>query len=233
VTHTSLIKALVVPPCLVLLIFLGLAHSGPAVAASCGTENLLAGKMPSQSNEMQGNLAQLTDGNIGPEGAQWNAPVVVTLDTSTAGVTYDLGEPRQLSALFMQGDANDVYKVSGSLDGSPSSFKPLAEFPNVVATGHGLRTRTVEIEPATLRYLRVGEATGDTFFSISELAAYCQKPSPFPPVMRAVDAPAQPGAGDPAGDAGRSFRLLFFASGLAFAWLAYRTIKRARGSASP
>jgi hypothetical protein len=55
--------------------------------------------------------------------------------------------------------------------------------------GHGLRGRSVEIPPMTVRYLRVGEGTGDSFYSISEFAAYCLRPNPFPPVMRTSAAP--------------------------------------------
>jgi spermidine synthase len=40
-----------------------------------------------------------------------------------------------------------------------------------------------------VRYLRVGEAEGDNAFSISEFAAYCKAPTPFPPAMRVVEAP--------------------------------------------
>ena len=52
-----------------------------------------------------------------------------------------------------------------------------------------MRTRAVEFAPATVRYIRVGEAEGDNAFSISEFAAYCKAPTPFPPAMRVVEAP--------------------------------------------
>ena len=84
----------------------------------------------------------------------------------------------------MQGDANDTYKVMGSVDGSPASYKLLVELPNVVDRGHGLRTRSNQVPPTTVRYLRIGDANGDNFFSISEFAAYCKAPTPFPPGMQ-------------------------------------------------
>ncbi len=40
-----------------------------------------------------------------------------------------------------------------------------------------------------LRYLRVGEGVGDNSYSVSEVAAYCQKPVPFPAQMRVASAP--------------------------------------------
>jgi hypothetical protein len=39
------------------------------------------------------------------------------------------------------------------------------------------------------RYVKFGEGVGDSFYSTSEVAAYCQIPSPFPPAMKVVDAP--------------------------------------------
>jgi hypothetical protein len=199
----------------------------------CGAEDLLAGKKPSASQEVQGDVTLITDGAIGAEGTAWDAPVGVTLATAAGFVSYDLGQPRSISALLLQADANDTYEISGSSEGTPASYKVLAEIQNVVDRGHGLRTRAVEIPPTTVRYLRVGEAKGDGFYSISELAAYCGKPSPFPPAMRTVaapppqvtEAPAAPvGGRRPKHDYGSVFVLAVAAALLL--WLAYRTVKR-------
>jgi hypothetical protein len=214
------------------------APAGSASAAPCGTENLLAGKKPHLASDMKGDVALITDGNVGPEGAQWDAPVTVTFDQPTGAVTYDLGEARSVSAVVVQADANDVYKVSGSVDGAPSSYKPLSDVSNVVSRGHGLRTRALEFPATTIRYLRVGEASGDGYFSYAEIAAYCKKPSPFPPTFKIVDAPvAQVGQAPPpttatSKDGGRSFLLLAVAA-LGLAWLAYRTIKRGTAAKPP
>jgi hypothetical protein len=207
-----------------------------ATAAPCGTENLLAGKKPSASQAVKGNVGLVTDGTVGPEGADWNAPVTVTLENANASITYDLGEPREVSAIMMQGDANDTYKVTGSLDGSPTSYKLIAEFANVVNTGHGLRTRSSTVMATTVRYLRVGEANGDNYFSLSEFAAYCKAPTPFPPGMKIVDVPpaATPDSQatpKPGSDTGR-WALLLTAVALALAWLAYKTITRPAVDAS-
>ncbi|HEY7373293.1 MAG TPA: discoidin domain-containing protein [Polyangia bacterium] len=201
-----------------------------AYAAPCGTENLLAGKKPSASQAVKGDLGLVTDGTVGPEGTQWDAPVTVTLENSNSSITYDLGEVRSISAIVMQGDANDTYKVSGSVDGSPASYKQIAELANVVASGHGLRTRATQVPPTEVRYLRVGEANGDNFFSISEFAAFCKAPTPFPPGMKIVDVPPvstpdSQTAPKPGSDTGR-WALLLTAVALALAWLAYKTITR-------
>ena len=163
---------------------------GVARAQACDTHNLLLGKKPWQWQDVKGNSALITDGAIGPEGTQWDAPVGVVLDTGAGSVTYDLGEPTPISAVYIQADANDTYKIMGSLDGAPTSFKMLVEIDNVADRGHGLRGRSAQFPPVTVRYLRAGEGVGDGYFSVSEFAAYCQAPYPFPPAMKVTDAPA-------------------------------------------
>jgi hypothetical protein len=159
-------------------------------SGACGTENLLAGKLPSSQQAMSRDMRLVTDGQVAPEGAQWDAPPAAVFDLSAGSLTYDLGRPVPVSAFAVQADANDIYKIWGSLDGTPNSFKFLADVDNVVATGHGLRTRPVTITPTEVRFLKIGEPEGDNFYSISEFQAFCQAPSPFPPHLKVVDAPA-------------------------------------------
>ena len=183
-------------------VFRARADAGPAEAdaastSACGTENLLAGKLPSQQHELRGDSAVVTDGAAGAEGAPWDAPFAVQLDTRAAYLIYDLGQPRSVSAFLLQADANDSYTISGSLDGTPGSFKPLAEAVNVVDRGHGLRTRLIVEAPATARYLRVGDANGDGSYSIAEFAAYCRGPSSPPQLRIAGESPAPKAAPPP------------------------------------
>jgi hypothetical protein len=154
----------------------------------CTSDNLLARKAPAQRQDLRGNFWLVTDEAVAPEGAQWDSPVAVVLDTPAGSVTYDLGQPTTLGAFYVQADANDTYKIFGSLDGTPNSFKVLGEVEMV--QGHGLRGRTVSINPTLVRFVRIGEGLGDGFYSISEFGAYCRPPTPFPPQFRKVDAPA-------------------------------------------
>src|SRR5262249_34091962 len=221
---TLLIRSLA--PALTLAALPALAYG----AAPCGTENLLAGKKPLASQSVKGDIGLVTDGTVGPEGTQWDAPVTVTLENGNSWISYDLGQVTSVAGLVMQGDANDSYKVTGSVDGSPGSYKLIAELPNVVASGHGLRTRANQVTPTEVRYIRIGEANGDNFFSISEFAAYCKVPPPFPPGMKIVDVPPasnpdSQAAPKPGSDTGR-WALLLTAVALALAWLAYKTITR-------
>ena len=206
------------------------SYSSPAAAAPCGTENLIAGKKPSASQAIKGDLGQVTDGVVAPEGAAWDSAVTVTLEGATSSITYDLGEAREISAIVAQADANDTYKVMGSVDGSPASYKLITELANVVTSGHGLRTRATQVPPVTARFVRIGDANGDNFFSLSEFALYCKAPTPFPPGMKIVDAPpvSTPDSQTtpkPGKDTG-IWALLLTAVAIALAWLAYKTITR-------
>jgi spermidine synthase len=191
------------------LIFVALSGVGASAqeradvaAAECETSDLLAGRLPSSQSQVSGDTARLTDGEVAPEGDVWDAPAAVKLANQAASITYDLGQPRRVSALYLQGDANDTYRITGSADGRPESFRELAVAAKLVDRGPGLHGRAIRIAPVTVRYLRVGGAVGDGFYSVSELAAYCRAPTPFPPAMRlAVDAPSSAASSPPAQDA--------------------------------
>ncbi len=158
-------------------------------SAVCGTENLIGGKLP-RTQDMRGDMRLATDGNVAPEGAQWDAPVGIFFDTAAGTATWDLGEVRPVSAFMIQADANDTYKIFGADVDSPSAYKLLIEMESVVNVGHGLRTRTATIDATPVRFLRIGEPLGDGAYSLSEFQAFCRAPSPFPPKLPVVNAPA-------------------------------------------
>jgi hypothetical protein len=153
--------------------------------AACPAGNLLSGKRPVSWQDIRRDLALLTDETVAPEGAAWDAPPAVLFDTGASIVTWDLGAATTVNALAIQADANDTYTAWGSLDGN--NYRVLGHIDPV--TDHGLRLRTIETGGVALRYLRVGEGVGDNSYSVSEVAAYCQKPTPFPARMKVVDAP--------------------------------------------
>ncbi|HEY8927100.1 MAG TPA: hypothetical protein VIU64_22110, partial [Polyangia bacterium] len=123
----------------------GARADAPASVSSstCGTDDLLAGKLPVEAQDVTGVPSLVTDGSVGPEGTVWDAAVAVILSNGGATLTYDLGAVRSIGALVLQADANDTYKVLGSADGTPGSYKLLALLANVVDRGPGLRTRAV------------------------------------------------------------------------------------------
>jgi hypothetical protein len=153
-------------------------------AACPGSGNLLAGKAPYAWNDIRGRIELATDGTRAPEGAIWDAPLAVVLDTGAATITWDLGAVYGVTAVWMQADANDTYTVWGSVDGA--QFTELGRIDPV--TNHGLRGRSIRLAGAPVRYLRFGEGDGDSYYSLSEIQAFCQTPQVFPPDMPVGDA---------------------------------------------
>ena len=118
------------------------AQPHPAAIAECSDANLLAKRPPFAEQDLHGPGALLTDERVGRAGTRWDAPMAVTLEAS-GSITFDLGEPREIRAIYLQGDANDEYTVSGSLDPNPSGFGMLAVIANVAA-GQGPALTTMD-----------------------------------------------------------------------------------------
>jgi hypothetical protein len=199
---------------------------------ACPEGDLLAGKKPIQWQEVRRELSLLTDESIAPEGSQWDSQPAVIFDTAASIVTWDLGQLTLVRSFAIQADANDTYTVWGSVDGKEYKvFGQIDPVPN-----HGLRMRVLNVGGMPARYLRVGEGVGDSFFSISEVAAYCQVPSPFPPAMKVVDAP--PAAVPPKklldywdNDASARWELTLALLGIWFIW--WEAKVRAAGGRAP
>jgi hypothetical protein len=164
------------------------AHAGEdsSVVPACPAGNLLAGKLPVAWQEIARDRALLTDETVANEGAVWDASLAALFETGASTVTWDLGEVVRVRLLAIQADANDTYNIWGSLDGK--DYKVMGQIDPV--TGHGLRMRTLDVGGMAARFLRVGEGKGDGSYSVSEVAAYCQTPTPFPPQFKVLDAPA-------------------------------------------
>jgi hypothetical protein len=164
------------------------AFAQTTTPAHCPSGNLLAGKRPWAWQDIRGRLELATDGEVAPEGALWNAPLAIVLDTGAATLTWDLEAVTAVSEAWIQADANDDYTVWGSLDG-----RHYRELGHIAAVrGHGLRGRALALGGAPVRFLRFGEGQGDSFYSLSEIQVFCAIPTPFPPPMRVGSAPAAP-----------------------------------------
>jgi hypothetical protein len=179
-------------PLTLLLVFSALvqprAYAGEnsSVVPACPAGNLLAGKLPVAWQEIARDRALLTDETVANEGAVWDASLAALFETGASTVTWDLGEVVRVRLLAIQADANDTYNIWGSLD--DKDYKVMGQIDPV--TGHGLRMRTLDVGGMAARFLRVGEGKGDGSYSVSEVAAYCQTPTPFPPQFKVTDAPA-------------------------------------------
>lgn len=167
------------------LIFVSFGSS-PALAApggTCDSVNVLAGKKPIEVVNITGDEACITDGTVAAEGTASEPPLAAT-SQGIGGVTFDLGALVPMSVAYLQGDANDTYLLTGSVEGKPGSFHVLGEFAKVGERADGLRGRTVRFPTENLRYLRIRSGRGDEAFAIAELAVYCAEPTPFPPAFR-------------------------------------------------
>jgi hypothetical protein len=166
------------------------ARAQPIDASRCPAGNLLAGKQPVTTQAVRGRPALATDEERAPEGAQWNAPLALVLDSDKSALTWDLGALVPVQAAWIQADNNDSYTLLGSDDGQ--SFRTLGRIEP--QPGDGLRGRVLRLDGKPVRFLRFGEGVGDGFYSLAEIAVYCEIPTPFPPALRVGHAPMAPGA---------------------------------------
>jgi hypothetical protein len=154
--------------------------SGGAADDACTTANLMSSALVTGSGS-QGPLRTVQDNTLLMEGSAWDAPQSVRLLSAVSHLSIDLRAPHELRYLALQGDNNDSYAIEASLDGV--TFHPLWTAP-VYNEGIGLRTRSVVLPKAeSVRYLRVRGVGGDSFYSVSELRAYCKVPKVWPPAL--------------------------------------------------
>lgn len=161
------------------------AAAAPATG-DCPATSLLAGLVPNVVQQLAGNAARLTDGQVAPEGGVWDSPLAVRMIASETLVTFDLGDERTLRSMLVQADANDTYLVEGSSDGI--GFARLGEIPRLDGQ-HGLRSRAFRLEAPPLRFLRLSTSSGDGRASISEIQAFCVEPGRWQPRLQVIDTP--------------------------------------------
>ncbi len=139
---------------------------------------LLEGKQPIRVAGIE-HPERLTDGVAAYEGDDWTSDTAARFTAATGAADYDLGEVRTIGCALIQGDNNDAYLLSGSLD--QLHWSPL--FEARPQSGGGLRTRFGPIELQT-RYLRLTASGGDGLYSVSELAVYERCPERGAPALR-------------------------------------------------
>jgi len=97
----------------------------------------------------------------------------------------DLGEVVRVRLLAIQADANDTYNIWGSLDGK--DYKVMGRSTRSPATGCACALSMWRYGGA---FPARGRGQGRRLLFVSEVAAYCQTPTPFPPQFKVLDAPA-------------------------------------------
>ncbi len=111
--------------------------------------------------------AKLNDGIASTDGDVWDSPRAAILAANGA-IEWDLGQVEPIAALRIQADNNDLYLISGSLDGS--TWFPIWSAANVELPG--VQTRTSPALQAQARYLRLTASGGDSMYSITELEVF-------------------------------------------------------------
>jgi hypothetical protein len=144
--------------------------------AECAPGNLLAHRSPRSSRGVAA-PEQLTDGVLAPEGASVGSVDATWMKGLRPYVEWDLGEPERITAAAVQADNNDVYRITGSIDGK--HYEPIWTADTVPE--QGLRERLGRNLEATARFVRFETLSGDQVFAATEVRVYCGVPEPWPP----------------------------------------------------
>ncbi len=164
--------------------------------AKADAKDLLQGKRPMHSRGVN-HVERLTDGILATEGDEWQTDVTSRFVSSKSYVEYDLGSAQTLRCVMVQADNNDVYFMSGSVDG-----QEWHQIWRVGAHGGpGMRLRSTKLD-ADVRYLRLSATGGDALYSVGEIAVYAQCPVPWPAALPHA-------RGIPVGDSAQAKILLF------------------------
>jgi hypothetical protein len=149
----------------------GCVESPPAPISG----NLLADVEPSTTDGVT-HAERLADGLASEEGDHWLTGVVARVG-ARAFVSWDLGSERPIRCALLQGDNNDVYHLSGSLDGKTWQRLWTAE----PAREPGVRLRSGRLD-GRARHVRLEATGGDGLYSVAEVALFADCPQTFPDV---------------------------------------------------
>jgi hypothetical protein len=123
---------------------------------------------------------RLTDGVAAFDGATWKTQLSTRFADLDAFVTFDLGEEREIVAIYLQGDNNDRYEIALSKDGQ--KFEPV--WVAAEQRHGGLQGRSTKELHAGGRYVRLRPVKGDDVLVVTELQVFEVLPEPFPPELR-------------------------------------------------
>ena len=139
---------------------------------------LLAGKTPTAIEGVQ-HAERLNDGVAATDGDHWETHLTAVFRRYGAYVEYDLGAPVNVDAIYVQGDNNDEFIVSGADDSK--EFRPLWTARRM--SQPGMRDREVRQLGEVARYLRISARGGDAAVSASEVLVYSETPPEWPPAI--------------------------------------------------
>lgn len=160
---------------IVALLLSGCGRGGVDSANPNGS-NLLLGRAPLSARGVA-NADRLTDGDAARHGDYWASHLTSQFKGSKPFAVYDLGKTTPIAGLWLQGDNNDDYIVEVSNDGE--HFEPL--WVAAPTPGTGLQDRAEKGLSSSGRYLRISAEGGDSSYALSEVQAFAEAPSTFPP----------------------------------------------------
>lgn len=138
---------------------------------------ILRGKLPGDSRGVS-HVGRLTDGIAASPGDPWRTDLTAIFASPQSFVSWDLGAETPIRCALVDADGDDTYTLSVSSDGR--TFAPLWSAPpdedagQQLRAGRGLR--------GAGRYLRLSAAGGDGRWSVSELSAWRECPTQWPPL---------------------------------------------------
>jgi len=138
---------------------------------------LLRGKMPIETRAVT-HLGRLTDGIAATTGDPWRTDLTAVLSAGGSFVTWDLGAETPVRCALVDADGDDSYVLSLSSDGR--MFVPLWTGGPDEDAGQQLRAGR-DLRGAG-RYLRLTAVGGDRRWSVSEVSAWRDCPTKWPPL---------------------------------------------------
>jgi hypothetical protein len=152
---------------------LALAPLGCREAPSLSKSNLLSGVRPHRFARVT-HVDRLTDGIAAAEGDHWLTDRASHLRPH-AYVQWDLGSARPVGCVLLQGDNNDIYRLTGSINEESDSWTWSAQ----PVPAAGMRTRHDTVT-GSIRYVRLEAEGGDGSFSVAEVGIFSECPVSWP-----------------------------------------------------
>jgi hypothetical protein len=138
---------------------------------------VLRGKRPLDARDVT-HATRLTDGIAAVPGDPWRTDLTAVLTAPGASVTWDLGAETPVRCALVDADGDDTYALAVSSDGQ--TFAPLWRATPDEDAGQQLRAGR-DLRGAG-RYLRLAASGGDGHWSVSEISAWSECPTTWPPL---------------------------------------------------
>jgi hypothetical protein len=138
---------------------------------------LLRGKLPVASRAVTHDV-RLTDGIAATTGDPARTDLTAELSRPDSSVTWDLGAETPVRCVLIDADGDDTYSFSLSSDGRDFSVL----FRAAPDEDRGQQLRAGRDLKGTGRYLRLSAAGGSAPWSVSEVSAWRDCPTKWPPL---------------------------------------------------